>query len=278
MASDKRILLAFDNPNRDYVSRLQAGVERRARELGIAIEMENIYGTGKDTKALADPTGFDGVILTAPLSDDRHLLLQYEKKGIAFARIAPILDLERGITVSMDEYEAAREITSLLLNAGHRRIAIIRGPRTHLVSMRRYNGFTAAMGTKGGRADPELVVEGDFTADSGKQLASRLLAGRPTAIFASNDAMAAGFIEAARTAGHSVPGQISVVGFDDDPLAKTLNPPLTTVRQPLEEMGETACKLLADCIRGSGKRTAHADVPYTIVERASIAAPNAELA
>ena len=273
MTSSTRILMLFDNMNRDYVTRLQSGAARKASACGVTIEAENIHGTDRSVESLLDSPGLGGVILTAPLCDDRHVLLQLEKRGIPFARIASMLDPGRGITVSMDEYEASREITGLLLEAGHRRIAIIRGPRSHLASMRRYNGFTAAMGTKGGRADPALIVEGDFTPESGKQLASKLLAGRPTAIFSSNDGMAAGFVEAARAAGYSLPGQVSIVGFDDDPVAKTLNPPLTTVRQPLEEMGATACTLLADCMKGAGKSVAHADVPYTIVERSSIAPP-----
>lgn len=278
MTSEKRILMLFDNMNRDYVSRLQAGATRQAKAAGVSVEAENIHGTSTTVANLLERPGIAGVILTAPLCDDRHVILQLEKKGLPFARIASMLDPGRGITVSMDEYEAAREITGLLLDAGHRRIGIIRGPRSHLASMRRYNGFTAAMGTKGGRADPALVVEGDFTAQSGKQLAPKLLAGRPTAIFSSNDGMAAGFIEAARAAGYAMPGQISIVGFDDDPMAKTLSPPLTTVRQPLEEMGATACKLLADHLGGTGKAVAHADVPYTIVQRSSIAAPAGEAA
>lgn len=278
MTSDTRILMLFDNMNRDYVSRLQSGSARKASSSGVTIEAVNIHGTGTSVESLLDAPGIGGVILTAPLCDDRHVLLQLEKRGIPFARIASMLDPGRGITVSMDEYEASREITSLLLEAGHRRIAIIRGPRSHLASMRRYNGFTAAMGTKGGRADPALIVEGEFTPESGKRVASKLLAGRPTAVFSSNDGMAAGFVEAAMAAGYELPRQISIVGFDDDPIAATLNPPLTTVRQPLEEMGATACSLLTDCINGSGMSVAHADVPYAIVERTSIAPPAVEAA
>jgi LacI family transcriptional regulator len=82
--------------------------------------MENLHGTGKTFGDLIEGGDFGGVILTAPLSDDRHAMLQLEKSGLPFARIASMLDPGRGITVTMDENEAAREITSVLLDAGHR--------------------------------------------------------------------------------------------------------------------------------------------------------------
>lgn len=272
METAAHILMLFDNVNQDYVSRLQRGAERHAAAAGVALKSVNTYGSDQGPLDLIAAEGIAGVILTAPLCDDRHLMLRLEDLGIPFARIASMLDPGRGITVVMDEYEASRAITGVLLEAGHRRIAIVRGPRSHLASMRRYNGFNAAMGTKGGRVDPKLIVEGDFSKESGKALARQVFSQKPTAIFSSNDGMAAGLIESAREMGINIPGDVSIVGFDDDPIAQKLNPPLTTVRQPLGEMGAEACRLLVDHIKGKGDARAHADVPFEIVERQSVAA------
>src|SRR5690606_14824104 len=95
-------------------------------------------------------------------------------------------------------------------------------------------------------------------------------AAKPTAIFASNDEMAAGVIDAANAAGISVPRNISVVGFDDNAVARTVRPRLTSVRQPLEEMGEVACKILVDRIRHFARDNQHEQVPFQIVERESV--------
>ncbi len=267
--------MLFDNTNRDYVSRLHSGASRYAGSAGIKLQMENVYSTGSKPDELLDEPGLGGVILTAPLCDDRHLMLQIEKRGLPFARIASMLDPGRGITVSMDEYEAARTVATVLLEAGHRRVGIIRGPRSHLSSMRRYNGFVAALGSKRLKPEPELVVEGDYTRESGAEVGTKLLPAKPTAIFASNDNMALGFSEAARKAGISMPQQLSLVGFDDDPFAKTMSPPLTSIRQPLEEMGAKACELLANAISGKGAAKTHAEVPFQLVERASVAPASA---
>ena len=273
MTSAGHILMLFDNTNRDYVARLSSGANRQAGASNTKVRVENVHGTDRKAEDLLGDEGIGGVILTAPLSDDRHLMLQLEKRGLPFARIASMLDPGRGITVSMDEYEAARSVATLLLEAGHRRVGIIRGPRSHLSSMRRYNGFTAALGAKGVKLDQSLVVEGDYTRESGTEVGSRLIAAGPTAVFASNDAMAAGLADAARRAGKNPPHGLSIVGFDDDPVAKSMTPPLTSVRQPLEEMGAKACELLAACVAGRGDRKGHAEMPFEIVERSSVAPP-----
>ena len=191
-------------------------------------------------------------------------------------RISPLLDLDRGSCVLMDEYDAARAATDLLISKGHRRIGIMRGPRVHLVSMRRYNGYANALGGKGLRVDPALVAQGDFSRQSGREQAGKLFAAKPTAIFASNDDMAAGIIDAAKDAGIDIPGAISLVGYDDNAVASSVRPRLTTVRQPLEKMGEAAGRKLLNLIRQPGKPAETAIVPYEIVERESVAEFRAE--
>jgi len=270
MNSRTRILLLFDNNGPEYVSRITDAVSRSARSLGFPVQSENLFASRRPITELLESDTFAGIILTAPLSDDRHLLSLIEKRGLPCVRIAPMLDPDRGCTVIMDEYDAARAITDLLLRKGHRRIGFVRGPSVHLVSLRRYNGYANALGGKGLRIDPTLIVHGDFSRQSGREQAAALFAVKPTAIFASNDEMAVGIVDAARAVGIDIPGDISVVGFDDNTIARTCRPRLTSVRQPLEEMGEAACKLLIDRIRRPSPNNEHKQVPFQIVERESV--------
>ena len=270
MDSRTRILLLFDNNGNEYVSRIQEGASRFCRSAGVPLLAENLYPNRPPISDFLDADNLAGVILTPPLSDDRHVLGMIEQRGLPCVRIAPLLDPDRESTVVMDEYDAARAITDHLLQKGHRRIGFVRGPRQHLVSMRRYNGYANALGGKGLRVDNSLIVQGDFSRESGRELAPTLFAAKPTAIFASNDEMAVGVIEAANAAGINVPGDISLAGFDDNAVARTVRPRLTSVRQPLEEMGEVACQILVDRIRHSARGNQHKQVPFEIVERDSV--------
>ena len=271
MDSRTRILLLFDNNGNEYVSRIQEGANRFGRSSGFPVQAENLFHSHKPITGLLESDNLAGVVLTPPLSDDRHVLALIEERGLACVRIAPMLDTDRGCTVVMDEYDAARAITELLLRKGHRRIGFVRGPRQHLVSMRRFNGYANAMGGTGQRIDPTLIVQGDFSRQSGREQAAALFAVKPTAIFASNDEMAVGIIDAASAAGIAIPGDISLVGFDDNAIARTVRPRLTSVRQPLEEMGEAACQLLIDSSRQFSRAGQHRQVPFQIMERDSVA-------
>ncbi|HYD07992.1 MAG TPA: substrate-binding domain-containing protein [Reyranella sp.] len=271
MDSRTRILVLFDNNGMEYVSRIQEAAQRLGQSSGFEVQAENLFTNRKPIAEFVASDALAGIVLTPPLSDDRHVLGLIEQRGLPYVRIAPLLDLDRGSTVVMDEYDAARAITDHLLEKGHRRIGFVRGPKTHLVSMRRYNGYANALGGKGLRVDPALIVQGDFSRQSGRDQAATLFAARPTAIFASNDEMAAGIIDAAHEAGIAIPGDISLAGFDDNAVARSVRPRLTSVRQPLEEMGEVACQLVVDRIRHSSRADEHRLVPFQIIERDSVA-------
>jgi len=278
MSNHTKILLLFNNSGREYVARIESGARRMCDSAGFRSQMDNAFVSGTPIAELLEDDALAGVILTPPYSDDRHALGLIEARNLPYVRIAPLLDMDRGCTVIMDEYDAARAITEHLLDKGHRRIAIMRGPDFQLVSMRRYNGFANALGARRLRVDPALVAQGDFSRESGREQAAKLFAARPTAIFASNDEMAAGIIDAANAARIAIPQQISLVGYDDNAVAKTTRPRLTTVRQPLEMMGEMAAKLLIERVRYPGAKQAHEIVPYEIVERESVAEYVAERA
>ncbi len=276
MSKSTKILLLCNNAVADYLSRIQAGVNRASNFSGFQTVIENTFHSGTPVAAvLADET-IAGVVLTPPYSDDRRVLLILEEGKIPFVRISALLDPGRGCCVMMDEYDAARAVTDVLLNKGHRRIGIMRGPNSHLVSMRRYNGFAAALGGKGLRVDQSLVAQGDFSRESGRAQAGKLFAAKPTAIFASNDDMAAGIIDAAIDANIAIPGTISLVGYDDNAIARMVRPRLTSVRQPLEKMGEAACQLLLERIRQSSKASETLVIAHEIVERESVVEFTAE--
>lgn len=270
MNSRTRFLLMFDNNGNEYVSRIKDGASRFGQSSGFPVQAENLFGTDKSIIDFLEGDAPAGIVLTPPLSDDRHVLSLLEERRLPYVRIAPLLDVDRGCTVVMDEYDAARAITDLLLRKGHRRIGFVRGPNIHLVSMRRYNGYANALGGKGLRIDPALIVQGDFSRQSGREQAPKLFAAKPTAIFASNDEMAVGVIEAANAAGISIPGDISLAGFDDNAIARTVRPRLTSVRQPLEQMGEVAGQILVERLRNPSRTSQHKQVPFEIMERDSV--------
>lgn len=165
--------------------------------------------------------------------------------------------------------------TEHLLELGHRRVAVIGGPFGFLCSKARIDGYRTALERAGIAVDPDLVRHGDFHHESGYRHALELLAlpSPPTAIFAGNDEQALGVIEAARGLGLDVPGALSVVGFDDLPVARWSAPPLTTVRQPLAEMGRLAGRMLADLIAGTPPRSNRLELATPLVVRATTAPP-----
>jgi LacI family transcriptional regulator len=164
-----------------------------------------------------------------------------------------------------------------LLALGHERIAVIGGPEAYLCSRARVEGFRHALDRARRPFDPHLLRWGDFSHEAGFGLGMDLLdrPDRPTAVFAGNDRQALGVYEAARQLGLSIPEQLSVVGFDDLPLARWVSPPLTTVRQPLVEIGATAAELLIQLIDGRRLRSARVELSTALVDRLSTAPPSA---
>ncbi|HZQ82517.1 MAG TPA: LacI family DNA-binding transcriptional regulator [Gaiellaceae bacterium] len=192
-----------------------------------------------------------GVLITPTESPDELRALQ--DQGYPFVVVDPREELGGGIpTVSAANVTGAKEATDHLLGLGHRRIGVITGPRD-LASMEdRYAGFCAALASVGILPDPELVRRGNLDAQSGRAAATALLSlpDPPTAIFAFNDNMAVGALQAARQLGLEVPRQLSIVGFDALDASRISMPTLTTVRQPLEEMGRLAVRVLGSVLDG----------------------------
>jgi LacI family transcriptional regulator len=178
-------------------------------------------------------------------------------------------------SVGATNWAGGLSATEHLVELGHRRIAVIGGPEDYLCSRARIDGYRAALERAGIAVDPALVRHGNFRHQGGYDQAQSLLElpDPPTAVFAGSDEQAFGVMEAARQAGLSVPTDLSVVGFDDLPMARWSSPPLTTVRQPLADMGRMAGRMLHELINGLQPASQRVELATHLVPRASTAAP-----
>jgi LacI family repressor for deo operon, udp, cdd, tsx, nupC, and nupG len=180
-------------------------------------------------------------------------------------------------SVHIDNAGAARDGMALLYDLGHRRIGVVSGPLVSPLSRDRLRGASTIARARGG--EDLVVVGGDFTVESGAEAAARLLATpeRPTAIFCFNDEMAMGVLDYARRTGVRVPGELSVMGFDDIRFARYTEPALTTIAQPMREIGEGTVKLLLAILADDSKTPPSVTLPHRLVVRASTAPPPALL-
>ena len=213
----------------------------------------------------------DGAIVLLP-EESSEELRRLQEYGYPFVVADPREPLDEGIpAVSASHSAGARAATDHLIRLGHRRIAFVTGFRGWTATEERLQGYKAALAAAGIPFLPELVAEGQFNADTGYSAARQLLElpDRPTAIFASNDNMAAGALRAAQGRGLRVPDDLSVVGFDDTELARIVGPRLTTVRQPLAELGRTAVSLLNRLIDGQRIEALRVELSTRLIVRES---------
>ena len=223
--------------------------------------------------------GMDGLILPPPLCDNARVLEAVAEAGRPVVAVATGRQPDGLSTVSIDDHRAAFAMTRHIVGLGHRRIGFVAGNPNQTVSERRRAGYRDALATAGIAAEPALEVPGLFTYRSGLDAAERLLdqAEPPTAIFASNDDMAAAAVAVAHRHGLDVPGDLTVCGFDDTALATTIWPELTTIHQPIGDMSRAAVELLTDAVRRvrAGDEWEHRRLllEFTLVRRQSDAAP-----
>jgi LacI family transcriptional regulator len=215
-------------------------------------------------------SGVDGVILILPRNPAKFL----EKlRSLNFPYV--LVDHqgidERGPAVGATNYQGAFDATEYLIQQGHRQIAFITGSMDLGCSQERLNGYQDAMKKHDLAVESGWVVEGDFEQTAGYESANKLMAlsNRPTAIFASNDMMAFGVMNAVRDQGLKIPGDISVVGFDDIFQSSQTMPGLTTVRQPLEQMGREATHMLMEMMIEREIKPGKVDLPTQLVLRDS---------
>lgn len=176
-------------------------------------------------------------------------------------------------SISLDNRAAAKAMTEHLIELGHRRIGLIKGPKSSPLTRDRVAGYQDALNQAGIEADPALVCHGDFSLKAGDDGAAAMLAltDRPTALFCENDEMAIGALKRIRQSGLRVPEDISLVGFDDIPFAAYCDPPLTTISQPAEAFGQRAVEMLIALIEKKPLAERHVVLPFELTLRESTA-------
>ena len=278
-ASTVHIGLLYNNPSAAYMNELLVGVLEQSSHDGCQVLLEKCGVRNERSvieKLLRD--GVAGIILPPPLSDSKIALDTVRAARVPFIAVATGRPAADGMSVRINDFEAAAAMTRYLLSIGHKNIGFIIGAPNQTASGERYAGFAAALSERGLSARPEWVKQGQFTYRSGLQATEQLLSGarRPSAIFASNDDMAAAAIAAAHRLHLDVPRDLTIVGFDDTPLATTIWPALTTIRQPVAAMARKAIELLLEEIRlratGSTLGPVQHIVNFTLIKRESSAA------
>jgi DNA-binding LacI/PurR family transcriptional regulator len=249
------------------------GIERAAHEADYFVSIVSLRSLTRPSvisavERLRDQ-GVDGILVIAPQDSATQALLHLpEDVPVVAAEAGPD---ESVPLVAVDQVAGARLATAHLLELGHRTVWHISGPADWLEAQDRVNGWRTTLDAAGAPAPPVLI--GDWSARAGHEL-GRQLAANPevTAVFAANDQMALGLLRALHEEGRRIPGEISVVGFDDIPDAEYFTPPLTTVRQNFNEMGRRSLLLLLEQIESGVREPRRETVPPELIVRASTAA------
>lgn len=264
----------------EWIWPLVRGAGQQAEELGYQILLRTTgAGDVASFDARQSPFGsdlLDGLIVVSwrvPLAFSRELARRHYPVVLVDAYQRPT----SVSWVGCKDRQGARQAVNHLVSLGHRQIGFISGGRRPFLATERADGFKEGMTAAGLPIETDLLVHGDFTRRSGYRAARQLLEGedRPTAIFASNDLMAIGALNAARELGFTVPDELSVVGFDDIASAAHSQPPLTTVARPYIEMGASAVRQLIETISTppEERKAAQMDLPTELTFRSSTAAP-----
>jgi LacI family transcriptional regulator len=278
-AKTLKIGLIYGNPSASFTSEFLVVSLEHCSRMGCQLLLERYTGAKNEavTAQKLIRGGIDGVILPTPMCDSQSLLRYFDKANVVTVAVGTGRENAKGLSLRIDNFGAAEEMTRYLLSLGHRDIGFIRGHPRQIDSVQRFEGFVAALAAAGVRVESNRVKQGLYTYQSGFVAAAELLEGkdRPTAIFASNDDMAAGALAAAHRLRLDVPNDLSIVGFDDTPLATTIWPSLTTIRQPVEELTRLGLTMLVKEVRrrreGKVQVQRQESVKLTLVKRASTA-------
>lgn len=276
-----RIALLYSNPSAAYLSEFLIGGLDQARRRNVQLVVEKCEPDRHeaDVARRLVANRIDGMILPPPLCDSAPVIAALRETGTPAVAVATGQPPAGLCTVSIDDKQAAFAMTRHIASLGHQRIAFILGNPSQTASARRYEGYRDALAASGLPLVDELVVPGLFTYHSGLDATEQLLnlAEPPSAIFASNDDMAAAAVAVAHQRGLHVPGDLTVCGFDDTALATTIWPELTTIHQPIIEMSRAAIDLLLGQVRArraiDKTNCSRLLLDFELVRRQSDAAP-----
>ena len=271
------IAAIHDNPNAQFLVNVQQGILEGIAdtEFGLMVQPvdRNSPTVEADIRAFLERHRPYGVVLLPPISERDELAALCREFDCRYVRMGSVQLDDPPHVVSSNDREAVREAVIYLLDKGHRQIALIEGPEGFTSPQERRAGFVEALAGADLEVDPDLVMPGDYTFESGVDAAEGLLA-RSTpfsAIFASNDEMAIGAMIACRRSGLRIPEDISIVGFDDTPLSSHVWPSLTTVHWPIKQMAFNAARKIVS--PESDPIQLEWMLPSTLVERGSVVPP-----
>ncbi|AHE53765.1 LacI family DNA-binding transcriptional regulator [Sphingomonas sanxanigenens] len=273
--------MVYDNPNQQMILSMQRGVLEALHDTEFELIVRPV--DRGSARVMDDIRGFIvrqrlyGVIILPPLSENDRLAQLCDNEGCRYVRVgSAVLDDNEHMVVSNDR-DAVAEAVRHLIQQGHRRIGLIAGPHGFRSAKERRDGFELALAEAGISLPRSLIADGQYTFESGISASESLfdLSPRPTAIFASNDEMAAGVLYAARLRGIQVPEELSIIGFDDTPVTTRVWPPLSTVRWPIMAMGRAAAlKIIGVAIGEGGQVSEPSTFSSTLIRRASVAPPS----
>ncbi|MEN5364160.1 LacI family DNA-binding transcriptional regulator [Brevundimonas intermedia] len=272
------IVFAMTDATRDndgFVMALEAGMIARCQALGYSLAIEMVdAGSNAASEMVGVLRGLetDAIILAPPLCDDPSVLAAVQQSGKPLVRYGPAADFGRTPYVTIDDEGAAFELTRYILSRGHTRIGFVEGPEAGSAKGRR-RGYLRALQEAGVAAEETLIAPGSYTVRSGERAGASLLAlaKPPTAIFAANDMMAFGVRRAAEARGLKVPEDLSIAGFDNIDAIVGAWPDLTTIRQPVGDVG-AAC-IDAAVARLDGKPDIGIVLPCELVPGATVVKP-----
>jgi len=278
-----RLALFYDNPSAAYLSTFLLG-SLEAAQLQHALLTVIKCPAAAEKRAVAELQGFgaQAVLLPPPLCDSARLHGLIRHAGLLAVSVAGGACFADTPSFRIDDFAAAAAMTHHIIKLGHRRIGFICGNPDQMASAERTRGYRSALAKARIQLDESLVAHGLFTYRSGLIACESLLElpDPPTAVFASNDDMAAAAVSVAHRRRLEVPGDFTVCGFDDTDLARSVWPELTTVRQPISDMARAATTMLIDLVRGRRRTTAPApqttEFPFSIVRRESDAPPRSK--
>lgn len=272
--------LVYDNPNVQMILSMQKGILEALHGTEFELVIRPVDRGSNlvmdDIKSFVTRQRLFGVVILPPMSENDALARMLDEEGCRYVRMgSAVLDDAEHMVASNDR-EAVADAVRHLIAQGHRRIGLIAGPHGFRSAQERREGFELALTEAGISLPRSLVADGQYTFESGLSASESLLdlSPRPTAIFASNDEMAAGVLYAARLRGIAVPEELSIIGFDDTPVTTRVWPPLTTVRWPIVAMGRAAALKLIGTAIGEGAEVNEPSMfSSTLIRRGSVAPP-----